>query len=111
MNFELHPPPPHPKKGKEKKKKKKFNQVFIISFDWKKSAGPCTESYTLLWSIFKVEVYAQLSEGHMFITNNGGNGNQGQAGADGKNGEDRLDAVRWCKSDNCLARCNHGLGK
>ena len=47
----------------------------------------------------------------MFITNNGGNGNQGQAGADGKNREDRLDAVRWCKSDNCLARCNHGLGK
>lgn len=46
----------------------------------------------------------------MFITNNGGNGNQGQAGADGKDGEDKLDAVR-CKSDNCLDRCNHGLGK
>ena len=95
MNFELPPPPPHPKK-KEKKKRKRKNLIkFSLSYSTeKKSARPCTESYTWLWSIFKVEVYAQLSEGHMFITNNGGNGNQGQAGADGKNGEDRLDAVR-----------------
>ena len=46
------------------------------------------------FDLLKVEVYTQLSEGHMFITNNGGNGNQGQAGADGKDGEDKLDAVR-----------------
>ena len=38
------------------------------------------------FDLLKVEVYAQLSEGHMFIASNGGNGNQGQKGADGKMG-------------------------
>ena len=45
------------------------------------------------FDLLKVEVYAQLSEGHMFIASNGGNGNQGQKGTDGKNGTDRIDSV------------------
>ncbi|XP_022788258.1 collagen alpha-1(I) chain-like [Stylophora pistillata] len=54
----------------------------------------------------KVEVYTQLSEGHMYITNNGGNGNQGQKGADGKNGVDRIDGkpprtFAQCKANRC----------
>ena len=36
------------------------------------------------FDLLKVEVYTQLSEGHMFIASNGGNGNQGQKGTDGK---------------------------
>lgn len=45
------------------------------------------------FDLLQVEVYTQLSEGHMFIASNGGNGNQGQKGADGKNGTDRIDSV------------------
>lgn len=38
------------------------------------------------FDLLKVEVYTQLSEGHMFIASNGGNGNQGQKGTDAKMG-------------------------
>lgn len=58
------------------------------------------------FDLYKVEVYTQLSEGHMYITNSGGNGNQGQKGADGKDEVDRIDAVWLCKSNKCLAKSN-----
>ena len=65
-------------------------QNVALKFDVK--IGSCNITF-MSQLILKVKVYTQVSEGYMFITSSGGNGNQGQPGADGRKGADKIDTV------------------